>query len=227
MSGKVSIDVYTLSGINQLYEIDIGTTISEFIKMIIQTHKAYIDKRKFDIARVDWHGTRLIHNGKSLEHLKTFEEYTEFQYKSKGPYKLHIVPRGGSVGEDMNKLADDFDNFDPKKITRPSSPITIKSSNVSISNSGTRLSYERPVVSQSYPGTNSFLESQINRLDRRQRSDSLKQVSESLSNISNYLKDLSISETSESSDKLEKIIQMLSSIDGKLTRLIDMGTPTN
>jgi hypothetical protein len=88
-------------------------------------------------------------------------------------------------------------------------------------------------VSQSYPGTtsgsgsdtNSFLESQINRLDRRQRSDSLKQVSESLSDISNYLKDLSVSETTEPSDKFEKILQILVLIDGKLTRLIDIGTP--
>jgi len=236
MSGKISVDAYTLSGIGQIYEIDIGTSIREFVRTVIETHRAYSDKKKFNIGLVDWNNTRLIYNAKTLDHFKTFEEYTEFQYKSKGPYKMHIVPRGGSIGENLDqldKIDDSFEELESKKTTRPSSPISIKTSSFG------RMGSDRYTVSRSFPGTNSFpgsssspgngsfLENQINRIDRRQRSDSLKQVSDSLCDISNYLKDLSVVPETDSSDKLDKILQVLVSIDTKLNRLIDMGTPTS
>jgi hypothetical protein len=215
MSGKISIDVCTLGGIRQIYEIDVSLKIKDLIKTIVKTHEAFSDSNKFNINLVEWDQTRLIYNGKSLDQKKTLEEYTDFKYKLKDAHKMHIVPKGGDVTREPDKANMEILINKSQQSQKISSPISIKSSSIS------RADSDR-YVSKSFPGTGSFLENQINRIDRRQKFDSLKNMSDSLSDISGYMKDLS--ETQEPSDKMDKILQMLVIIDTKLNRIIESGT---
>ena len=216
MAGRIPIDVYTLNGLNYHYDIDIGVKIIDIIRHILATHKAFEETPKFNPQLVDINQVKLIYNGKTLDQSKTLEEYTEFQYKPKGGgYKMHIVVKGGEV------IAEPSDSSEPpctsytQTNNRSSSPISIKNHSGSVSS---RVINDKN-ASRSFPGTSSFLDSQINRLDRRQRKDSLKQVSDSVNHISQFLKDFT--ETGESSERLDKIMQMLVSIDAKLNQLIE------
>ncbi len=227
---KISINVYTLSGIEQHYEIDILTPIKEFIKKIICTHKDYSDKKKFNPHLVDLINTRLIHCGKTLDHQKTFQDYKEFLYKSNNPYKMHIVPRGGTIDENIDhisNLVNEFNIDEQEKILRSSSPISIRNSSESKIRNDRHLNIRSCSSSNSYSGSNSFLENQINRIDQRQRTDLLQQACELLNDISKYMKELYETNPTENSEKLEKILQSLSCIDGKLEQIIDNNTPVN
>lgn len=219
MSGKICIDVHTLGGINQVYDVDIGIKVNDLIKHVITTHKTFQDKKKFNINLIDMKACRVICNGKSLEHFKTLEEYVEFQYKSPTPHKIHFIHKGGEIANDRPTLAINDSAIFVKEIGGKATPITIKSS--SSSSNMSRLNQDG-LVSKSFPGTSSFLENQINRLDKRPKveteNDSLKQVSESLSEIKNYIKECS---EKEPSDRYEKIMQMLLAVDGKVNRLLD------
>ena len=220
MAGRIAIDVVTLNGIAHHYDIDISQKISELIKHIINTHEAFTKTTKFDPQLVELNKTKLIYNGKTLDHSKSLEEYTDFQYKPKGGnYKIHIVAKGGDVSNSPIDESELLSNSQTN-IKRSTSPISINSISVSV---GSRLPTDHS-FSRSFPGTStSFLDNQINRLDRRQRTDSLRQVSESLNDISQFLRESS--DTTESSERLDKVMQILGSIDSKLGKLIEMGTP--
>src|SRR5580692_2302712 len=152
MSGKVMLDVYTLDGTNQAYEVDLEMTIDQLIRRIIISHRGLIEKKDFDPKKADLVNTRLIYNNKSLDHGKSLEKYTEFQYKAKGSYKMHIIPKGGKIDPKMEDQS-------PTTEYLKSSPISIKYGS---------LSHRNNSNSRSYPGSNSgnsFLDNQINRID--------------------------------------------------------------
>lgn len=199
---QIAIEVYTLEGVSQLYHIDLGMHISDLIVHIVKTHAALGD---LYVGTIDWARTRLIYNNKTLEPTKTLEQYTEFQFKAKGPYKMHIMPKGGEPpkGQTAQK--------EREVETQRSSPISIRSCVPRNRN----MAY----VSKSYPGANSFLDNQINLLDQKHKTETLRQLSTSITEITECLKQ------SNSEDRLEQIFVMLQTIDHKLTLLIN-ASPT-
>ena len=210
MSHIISIEVSTLSGQTQIYDVDSGDKIINLIKHIITTHKSLSDPKAFQANFVDLKTTKFIYNGKTLDNQKTLEDYTEFQFKSENAYKIHLIIRGG------HGHAHDTTNEDASCFSQSSKPIPI---NMLHHKSG----------SNSCPGTSSFLENQINRLDTRQRSASIINVSESFVEISEQLKGLTSHNPNQSpisKEKLDKITQLLASIDLKLTTIIEFGPPT-
>ena len=225
MSGKVSIDICDLNGNGSRYDIDVGMKIEDLIKHVVYTHPSFAETKIFSPRLVDLKQTRLIHNGKTLESSKTLEEYTEFQYKSKNcnPYKMHILIKGGPITPEN---IDEYENMlGPHLTKKTTNPISIKIP--IIMNHGDGNSSDKESA-RSFPCSNSFLESQINRLEKRHKTDSLKQVYDSISDISNFITDLSenqqLSDNPQQFDKLEKILQILSSIDTKLDKLIELGS---
>ena len=224
MSNKILIDVYNLNGVGQIYEIDIGMKIIDIIEHIINTHHGFTEIKNFDPKLIDLKQTRLIYNSKTLEHSKTLEEYVEFQYKSKNmtAYKMHIITKEKSIVQDSSAKSEEID----KQSNRTTSiPITVNSCSFPDYRITGIIDKES---SFSFPGTNTFLENQINRLEKRQRNETLRQVSESLNDISNFINDFDDDQESsgnfQNSDKLEKIIQLLSSIDLKIDKLIEFGS---
>ena len=228
MSGKVLIDIYNLNGNGYRYDIDVGMKIEDLIKHVVNTHPVFAETKTFSPRLVDLKQTRLIHNGKTLESSKTLEEYIEFQYKSKNcnPYKMHIVIKGGPITPEN---IDEYENMlGPHLTKKTTSPISIK---IPVVTNHVDCNSSDREGSRSFPSSNSFLESQINRLEKRQKADSLKQVSDSISDISNFITDLSenqqFSDNPQQFDKLEKILQILSCIDIKLNKLIELGSTSS
>lgn len=198
MSGSINIIVCTALGDNQPYSIDIGINIGELLKYIVSTH---ISLKTTNIETIDWNMSKLVYNGKTLDHSKTLEEYTEFQYKQKSAYKIQII---------LSIKMDD---------RHPTRPIIIKNNS-----SNKLLADANNTPSMSFPSTNLFLERHINRMDKKNKELTLKHVSASLSDISNWVKDLS--ENNEpcnnlASDKLDQIINLLQALNTKLDKVID------
>ena len=82
------------------------------------------------------------------------------------------------------------------------------------------------LMARSFPGTSassspttSFLESQINRIDRRSKSDQIKLVSDALNDLSTYIR--TTPEMIDHSQRLDSILTVLLSIDQKLGLLLD------
>jgi hypothetical protein len=203
MVDKIKINVYTLSGISKQYDINVNCTVNDFIKEIIYTHDAYINPLKFDTDSVDFDNTRLIYNSKTLDHYRTFDDYTEFQIKSSRIiHKMFIIPKGGGIVNPSPTLLpltpSPSHSLNDQLFCQnaPSSPISIKQSGKS------------PIV------TGSFLGNQINRIDRSDRQD--RKASSSFSDISEQLiESLKLDNT----DKLDKIYELLLNIDTKLNKL--------
>lgn len=219
MSAQVTLEVCTLTGLGKMYEVNLDLPVIDLIKLVVETHPSYSNSQSFDIKNVDWSGTRLMLNGKTLDHFRVLETYAEFHVNSKGKsYKLHIIVKGGSISNQLNEDNSDSDvDITPSSLghKEPSSPISIKPH----FNSGQR----DKILSQSFPGTSSspttsFLENQINRIDRRSKSDQVKFVNDSLNDLSNYIK--STPEISDHGQKLHNILTILLSIDQKLAQLI-------
>lgn len=197
MSHPISINVCTLTGIGHLYQIDSGININKFIRHVVCTHPCFSDTNKFNPGNVVLEQTSLIYNGQRLDHNKSFEQYPELQYKSETPFKMHIMTKGGEVEKSQltHSLTPTLRPLAAAATTRHSSPIQIKPFSLparAVSERGQSGSY-----------TGSFLESQINRIDRefKARSDS---VSEgiSLSDLSDKLDRLN--------SKIDQIYELLS-----------------
>ncbi len=227
MSTQVTVEVCTLTGNGKLYEVDIDIPVIDLIKQIVTTHPAYSDPKSFNIKNVDWSGTRLMLSGKTLEHFRALDSYAEFHTK-KPSYKLHIIPKGGSISTQLEESSDSDETSSSQSQYQqePSSPISIKSH--FHSGPGTRM-LSQSMIARSFPGTSSasassspttsFLESQINRIDRRSKSDQMKLVSDSLNDLSTYLK--TTPEMIDHGQKLDSILTVLLSIDQKLALLVD------
>jgi hypothetical protein len=224
MSFQVTVEVCTLTGLGKVYEVDLDTLVADLIKTVVMTHPAFTDQRTFNIKTVDWSGTRLILSGKTLEHFRALETYAEFHNttKMKSGHKLHIIPKGGSISmsTQFDEPSDSDETSSSQSQKEATSPIAIKSH----FHSGTG---SRSMIARSFPGTSSvssspttsFLESQINRIDRRSKSDQMKLVTDSLNDLSTYLK--TTPEIIDHGQKLDSILAVLLSIDQKLSLLMD------
>ncbi len=221
MSDIITIAVQTVtshSGGEKQYQVNLDTSIIDLIKLIVNSHPDFSDPKYFNIKSVDWLGCRLMYNRKTLEHFKTLEDHTEFQYKSNGIYKLTLLTKGGLVNTyDTPIYSDSEDSMSNQShISSPisnqlhiSSPISIRSDSPISRTFGTGP--------RSFPGTTSFLETQINRLDKRTKSEQIKQVSDAIIDLSNYLK----TTQNQHYDQLNNICNILTAIDQKLGYLID------
>jgi len=203
MSHKIRLDVKTLSGHSFKYEIDSGMSILEFIHHVISTHPFFADVSRFNRSAINIEQTQLLFNGRKLEHRKSFEEYMEFQVKSDSEFKIHIIPKGGEVDSLSNSIAEistplmkPYAYQSPVLGALSTSPIHIKPMNLG---------------GRSQPGSysNSFLESQINRMDRmdrefKSRSDT---VSETVS-----LGDLS-DKIDRLQNRIDQIYEMINSLN--------------
>ena len=200
MAERICINVSTPLGELDSYSIDVEMNIGKLIKYVAGTHKSI---KNTDTSNVDWNASKLYYKNKALDHYKTLEEYPEFQYKMKAECEFKII------------LA--YKAVDPSHTSTSTGPIIIKN------HSNSKLSPEvAPPPSMSFPSTNSFLEKHLSRMDKRNKSHTLKTVSASLNDISEWIKDLS--ENTEPTDKMDKIIDLLQSMHTKLDKLIENTT---
>jgi hypothetical protein len=222
-SEKIQVDVVSLLGCSQIYEFDSGTLILELIKEIIRTHKSFTDSKKFQSDLVDLQNTKLMYNGRTLDIRKTLEDYDSFQYKSRNPYKMHIITRGGQISESSMSPPNKSPFHGPSSPLHshlPPGPILNGFSPPSSSGEGLTEPYgfglhrSSPILIGRSPDQNSFLENQINRINQRQRSISLRQISDSFAEIKENLI------TNDNFD-LSQIGSILASIDNKLSILVD------
>lgn len=200
MSENIDVTVH-LDGQTQTYSIDIATLISDFIKNIVDSHQSL---KTSPIQNVDLNICKLIYNNKILDNHKSLEEYTEFQYKSKSSYNMNFI-----VGFKFGDLK--------------TQPIPIPSNKNNDSIHSTHPINPKPVeneISMSFPSTNNFLYKHLGRIDKRNKSVGLKNVYSSLNDISNWIKDLS--EQTDPSDKMDKIIELLQSMHLKMDKLLEL-----
>ena len=82
---KIKVCVYNLDEYYKEFDIFTSIKIGQFIKLIIDTFE---DQESFDLFN-----TKLMYDEIQLDHSKTFEYYTDFQYKKTDIYKLTIIPK--------------------------------------------------------------------------------------------------------------------------------------
>lgn len=202
----IKLEVLNTDGLSKIYEFEIDTKVSEIIRHIVQTHPSFVDDPFFSYKTVNYNQTKLVHDGKTLSPQKRLEEFTRFQIKAPGAFRVHIIVKGG-------------------RTKSSSSPISIHGR----SHSGINYGFTPPDLSaRSYPGSD-YITEQLNRSkgerqvrhdqDRAQTSEAIVKLAETLSATSKFANILS--KQVESENQLIKIERQIEDINRKLDLLFN------
>ena len=82
---KIRVNLYIEDDFSSEYEIFTSIKIGQFIKFAIEK----IDNKDF----INILETSVFYENTLLDHSKTFEYYTDFQYKKTNIYKISIIPK--------------------------------------------------------------------------------------------------------------------------------------